>query len=272
MRYILLLSLWLGMSPVYADSLSKEIEKAQDLVIKKERYKALNRISGLLKKDQKAPQKQELRRVGNEISEVFISDKSQQEYEAGLSLWMTHPERAIQKFQESLSIDPTNFLVIGDMARAQIANGNCRTALELAQEAHLKYEFSDNINLALVQANICLQKWTDADRLIIEQKKSDPTLFWYIAEADVAMARKDLARTQKALANAEKAEPNYVEIFLRRADLEELIKNKKTWAEKYVIACKNVTMSKFRNYKSDPLYCRSVDRMESVIRGAQYEY
>lgn len=271
MRYILLLLCLLSSPISLADTFLKDIDKVQDLVLKKERDKALRQLKKMLSGDLKAAQRSELIRIGNEISEVFISDKSQQEYEAGLSLWLSTPERAVQKFQESLNSDPTNLLVVADFARAQISGGNCKAALETVSDARLKYEFSDNLNLATTQAYICLQRWSDADRLIINQKKAELTPFWYIAEADVAIARKDSTRAKKALHNAEQSESDYVEIFLRKADLEEEIKNKKTWAEKYVISCKNITMARFRTYRSDPMYCRSVDRMESVIRGAQYE-
>lgn len=271
MRYILTVILCLHMSSAQAESFSREIEKIQALVLKKERNQAFRHLTKLIKSELKPNQKKEIRKVGNEVSEVFISDKSQQEYEAGLSLWMATPERAIQKFQESLLADSTNFLVISDLARAHVSNKNCKNALEILNEAKNRYEYSDNLNLALTQTYICLQRWTDADKLIIAQKKGEGSEFWYLAEADVAIARKDTTRAKKALANAEKANGAYLETLLRRADLEFEIKNKKTWAEKYVIGCKNTTLSKFRNYKTDPFYCRSVDRMESVIRGSQYE-
>ncbi len=102
------------------------IEKAHNLSLQNDRPQALRILSVAVKKETRPQAIAELKKVSRELSQIFLSDKSQQLYESGLSLKKIDPGEALDKIQEALKLEPENSLIVIEQARLQMMRGDCR--------------------------------------------------------------------------------------------------------------------------------------------------
>lgn len=85
------------------------IEKAQNLILQRDRAQAINILANAIKRESGRSQSVvELKKTLNEIAALFFSDKAQQLYEVGITLKRTDLNQALQKITEALRMEPDN--------------------------------------------------------------------------------------------------------------------------------------------------------------------
>lgn len=243
------------------------IEKSQNLILQKDRQQAANiLINAIRREGAKSAAATELKKTLNETTTLFLSDKAQQIYEVGVTLKRTDPGQAQQKLSEGLKLEPDNLLFWIEMARVQIAKGDCSAADETAGKARLQNPYYEELNLVQAQAALCLNRLADYQKMLEGQdtKKSPLAKFWSLLEVERLWKEKSFGKAQDLTAQVKKMDSAYpeVEYWLWKIDQSSKRKNAAA-AEKYVMACKNISAHLFRQYMIDPMLCHHLAEMES---------
>ncbi len=245
------------------------IEKAQNLILQKDRQQAMAiLVKALHRESPRSVATTELKKTLNDISAVFLNDKTQQTYEMALTLRQTDLNQAQQKISEALQFEPDNDLLLVEQVRIQIAKGDCSSAEETANKAKNQNPFSEEINLGYVQAAFCLNHFLEGQKIFdaADIKKSVLSKFWLMTLAEKEFKEKNYAHFNELMGQIKKADPKYPEMDYWIWKYEQLQKRKNVdLADKYIMACKNISAQTYRQYMPDPMICRRLAEMGSSV-------
>ena len=255
-----------GKSETYKDI----IEKAYNLSLQRDRQQALNILANAVQKETRPQAIAELKKTASEVSNVFFSDKAQQQFEIGVSLRKTDLNQSLDKLTEASRIENDNFLIVNEMARLMIAKGECKNAQDIVQRQLSLIRFDEELKLSLAQAQVCQKRWVDYQKTAesVGIKKSAQQKFWLPLEIDKHLAGKSFSKAVEALATLKKLDDKYPEVsyWMWKVDQEQKKPNV-TAGQKYVMACKNISANQYRQYMIDPMLCRHLTEVESELKG-----
>lgn len=246
------------------------IEKAYNLSLQKDRQQALNILTMALQKERRPSAVTELKRTIDEIAHLFLSDKAQQLYESSVSLRKLDLPQAIQKMSEASRIEPDNLTIVNELARLQIAKGECKSALDTVLTQKKFFSYSEELRLTRAQALACDEKWAEYQKNLdpASIKKSALQKYWLALEVERYFDSKNYVKMQDALAHLKKLDDKYPEVFywLWKIDHDQRKPNQE-FAQKYVMTCKNISANQHRQYMIDPMLCRRVAEVEAELKG-----
>ncbi|HEX7674406.1 MAG TPA: hypothetical protein VF412_09550 [Bdellovibrio sp.] len=246
------------------------IEKAYNLSLQKDRQQALNILITALQKENRPQAVAELRKAVNDVATVFISDKAQQTYEAGISLRKTDPVQAMGKLNEAVRIEADNLSIIVELARVMIAKGDCSGALDLLSKQAKLLPYNEELKLSSAQALLCQSSWVEYGKLYdsTEVKKSPLQKFWLALEVERYFKIKNFTKSQEILSIVKKTDGKYPEVSYWGWKLANTAKKTDPEdAQKYVMTCKNISANQYRQYMIDPMLCRHLTEVEADLKG-----
>lgn len=254
-------------TPTYRESAKDIIEKAQNLILQRDRQQALTILSGSIRREKGKAVEAELKQALNGIATAFLSDRAQQAYEASLSLRMTDINQSRERAQEAFVMEPDNLLLVLELARISILKADCGGA-EVSVKNWIK-EFTDHPQLQLIMAQIEICRKKASGEISLKQiainVKSDPELavFWNIVLLERALLAKDRARIVEMSAVLGKMAADYPDKHYWLWKIETKKALKLEMAKKYLMACKNITAAAYRQYMMDPMICRRMSEDEA---------
>lgn len=246
------------------------IQKAYNLSLQRDRVQALNILSSALQRETRAPAQAEIKKTMQDISTVFFSDKAQAIFEISVSLRKTDINQAQDKINEASRIEPDNFTILNEQARLHIAKGDCRAAQENIRKFLLLVPFDEELKLSMAQAWTCQGKWIEYQKIAdtVAIKKSSFAKYWYALEVEKNIDLRNYAKALENLNNIKKIDEKYPELAYWTWKWGQAQKKAKSEdAQKYVMACKNISANHYRQYMIDPMLCRRVSDVESELKG-----
>lgn len=246
------------------------IEKAYNLSLQKDRQQAMHILLNAIRNEARPQNIAELKKVVMEVTSIFFSDKAQQLFETGVSLRKNDVSQALEKVLEASRLEPDNFTIINEMARLQIAKGDCKSAQEAVQAQLNFVSFDEDLKLSLAQALICQGKWTDYQKIVdsVSIRKSSQQKFWLALEVEKFIAQKNYSKAQETLISLKKVDEKYPELSYWSWRISQLQKKRNNEeAHKYVMACKNISANQYRQYMIDPMLCRRTSEVETELKG-----
>lgn len=244
------------------------IEKAYNLSLQKDRSQAINILVGAIKQENfQSGNTAELIRALQQVSYLFYSDRSQQNYELALSLRKSDPTQALQKISDALRIENDNLSLFNEQQRLAIIRGDCSGALENINKERLHNPFDEFLILLQAQANACLGKW-DAylkARDASEYKKSAQSKFWTVLEIEYQISTGNSMKAKDLQAGLFKLDPRYPESLYWGWRLANAIE-KDSIGQKYVKECKNLSAALYRQYMIDIKLCRRMTEIETASK------
>ena len=246
------------------------IEKAYNLSLQKDRQQALTILASAIQRESRPQAVAELKKTVSDIANLFFSDKTQQLYEVAISLRKTDFSQALGKITEASRLEPDNSAIVNEQSRLLIIKGDCSGAQELAAKQEKLTPYDEEIQLTLAQASLCSSGPLTATTLDQnEAKKTNFQKFWLALLVEKAVKEKDTAKAQEILANLRKVDPKYPEIAYWNWKIDQILKRKSgEAAQKYVMTCKNISASQYRQYMIDPMLCRRIIEVEAEVKGA----
>lgn len=247
------------------------VEKAYNLSLQKDRQQALNILLSALQRETRPQAVAELRKAINDIAHVFISDKAQQMFESGLSLRKMDLAQALGKLNEALRIESDNMAIITELSRVMVAKGDCSGAQDLVTKQIKFLLYDDELKLTTAQVYMCQSSWADYAKIYDndEVHKSSLQKFWLALEVERYFKTKNFIKAQEMMGNLKKLDTKYPEVsywswrlaqITKKVDLED--------AQKYLVACKNISANQYRQYMMDPMLCRHVAEVEADLKGS----
>lgn len=252
-----------------AETYQDIIEKAQNLVLQKDRQQAINILSNAIRREgPKSTAASELKKTLQETSTVFLGDKAQQIYETGVTLKRTDLNQAQQKMTEGLRLEPDNMSFVLEQARISLAKGDCSAADDVIGKYKNMVSYSEEMSLVYAQILVCQKKWTEFSKLweLPENKKSSLAKFWLALEVEKWITEKNDGKAKEVLEQIKKIDSQYPEPHFWSWKIDQSAKKKNLEAvEKYSLACKNISAHLYRTYMLDPLLCRHTGEMENNV-------
>lgn len=257
-----------GAGPKASEGPRDLIEKAQNLILQKERSAAIQLLVGALRRESpKSASAKELRAALAGMTTIFFSDKSQQLYELALTFRRTDIAQAQQRVTEALRQEPQNSLLIAENGRLAILRGDCASAQEGLRRAKEKNPYDELVLLTLAQAALCLNDIPEyaSVRSLAETGKGPYAREWSALEVERALLEKAESRARENIENLIKIEAGHPEIHFWRHQLEKLPERRKAHALKYLHGCKSMPLSVARKYLNEVSICRRLSEIEEFL-------
>jgi predicted Zn-dependent protease len=267
-------------SPAYSQSKAETykdiIEKAYNLSLQRDRQQALNILTSAIQRETRPQAQNELKKAALDVAHVFFSDKAQQLYETSVSLRKNDLNQALNKLNEAQRIEPDNLAIVTELSRLMIAKNDCSNAQELIAKSLKLVPFDEELKLSNSQALACQGQWLEYAKTFdpAEVRKSAYQKFWLPLEIEHQIKQKNLPKAQEWAISLKKLDGKYPEAsywaWKASQPLEGLKKGNAgnlDDAQKYVMTCKNISASQYRQYMIDPMLCRRVVEVEGEIKG-----
>jgi tetratricopeptide (TPR) repeat protein len=244
------------------------ISKAHNLVLQKDRQQAQNILLAALK-NEKANTKahKELKNTLSEISNVFLSDKSQQMYELSLSLKRTDLNQAQQRLGEALRMEPDNVTLLLESARQSLMKNECSNAEEMANKAQKLIPGDDELMLVQAQIRLCENDLVGYQKIKDAATTTNFPLEWTALDVDRSVREKNFLKAKEALTQFKKISKQHPEsnYWSWKLDNEQKVPNADA-AQKYVMSCRNLSVQVARQYRLDPWLCGHVAEAENYLK------
>ncbi len=246
------------------------IDKSLALVSQGERAQALLLLKSIVKKEsEKSSSGKEIATALDEVANLFLTEKGQQNFETAQSLFWTDLNLAIGKLQETASLEPDHLLVQLMLGRAHIANGDCRKAKSFAAKTKEINEYDERVDLLNAQVLLCggqFEEYQPAKQKI-DSKKSKYPAMWKILDVEYEFKSNRLDRARDILNPLlldKKIDPEAY-YWLYKTSAEDKAEKSK-YAQKYVSSCKSMTARQKRELIEDPWLCRHLPEVEAEIK------
>lgn len=247
------------------------IEKAQNLILQRDRQQALTILSGALRREKGKPIEAEIYQALEQVSTVFLSDRAQQIYEGSISLRRVDLGQSQQRLQEALVMEPDNLNLVLEQARLFLAKSDCKAADGVVQAWVRKFSLIPSIKLLLAQIEVCqgvMGLYGVKASLQMAKEDSEKEVYWMIVAAEKAQLQKDKAKAIEISNQLNKAAPDYPDRQYWTWKYESRASIKNQLAEKYLMGCKNISAATYRQYMMDPQVCRRISEDDVDQKGS----
>lgn len=250
-----------------AESYLDLIEKAQNLILQKDRQQAINVLLAGLKQDPKNKVATiELKKKVEELGSLFLSDKAQQLYETSLSFKRKDLQQALQKINDALRVEPDNVQIMTESARLLIVKGDCNAALDQILKTYKKNTYDEQIVLTMAQVHLCLAAMDQyfSIRANEDPKKITENIDWMNLEIQRFIFEKDKVKAKDLFVRLQKRDSKNPQLLYWQWKISKLEgKEDASLIEKYKLTCNNVSARIFRTYQRDPYFCNKQIEMET---------
>lgn len=250
------------------------IEKAQNLMLQKNRSQAQDILSNAAQKETNLAAIKELKKTAIEISNIFMTEKTHQLYENALSQRYNNVNEALNKINEAIKLEPTNFLLKFELGSLLIAKKDCKAAEANALSMREVLPFYEKVDLALAQAHLCAEQLEAFKKVIatVNTKKSEDEYAWLVLEFKASLQQGSFLAAQEKLKTLINKYKDYPEIpYLQWKMSQAKQKPENDLAQKYLHQCKAISMSVYRKYLADSTLCRNVLEVEAEAKGLNNE-
>lgn len=250
------------------------IQKAQSLILQKDRAQAILILESSLQKETTKKSKEfivdELKSSLFNMSRLFLSDKAHGLFELALSLLPNEPVQAQQRLEEALKIENDNLQIINQMMRTHLMKKECDNARAVFNRNKLdkRILFDNEIELINAQIEYCSDRFEGVLKKIEKKdlKKADKIkMYWLELEALRSVKERNFARAKDSIGEIKKMDSNYIELSYLEWLLEFKSENSKgsmTHSQKYLVSCRNLSSIKLRNHLLNPWLCQRVSEVE----------
>jgi hypothetical protein len=234
------------------------IQKSQNLILQKDRAQAIMILVRALNQASSKKEVIELKRNLEDISSLFLSDKTQQMYEAVLSNKRKDINTSLQKMLEISRVEPDQNLISAEAARLHILKKDCQQAFDLMEAQLKKNPYDELYLLTAAQAAACLGSKPELEKIeaLSDNKKNNYRQDWLFLEMEKFYNENNKLKVKEKLAEIKKIDSENPQILYWESKAESDQKNtSSSLYEKYIQECKNLTSPRFRKYINNPHLC-----------------
>ena len=248
------------------DSYKESMEKAENLILQRDRDQAIQVLLNALQKEKNKATVLELKKKIEELGSVFLSDKAQQYFETALSGKRKNISQSLSKMNEASRVEADNIQIVSELVRLHILKGDCNKAQDLILKHYNKNKNDENILLSMAQIQQCLGAMDQyfSVRSYVDTKKIVESYDWQILELQREIFEKDKLKAKERLANLLKMDAKNPQNLYWQWSLEKLEnRERNSFREKYNLSCNNISVGSFRKYMKDPYFCNKQSEMEA---------
>lgn len=257
---------WAQKTETYKDI----IEKAYNISLQRDRIQATSLLISALKRETKKEGRKELQTALEKVSTVFYSDKAQQIFETGNSLFWTDPSQAQAKLIDANQLESGNLVVEMTLIRSLLAVNKCSVASRNLEKNQEIIDFFEDLQLLQAQIMICNSKFEEykIEKQKQNQKRQDEIgLWWSLLDVEYFFRSSLFSSAMDALRDLEKKWASYPEIYFwkHKIEVENKVNSEET-AQKYTSLCKAISPRQQRSFSRDPWLCRRITEVENYLK------
>lgn len=235
------------------------IKKAEDLLLQKERAKAVKVLTTLLEQEKQNKLAQaEARKILKDINGLFLNEKAQQNYELALNLKNTDLNQALAKLNEALTWEADNFKILTEISRIKINKKDCKSTLQALELANQQNPFDELISVTLSQAYFCESETLKCENIVnkfIDPKRKANKYEWLQLEFLLKLKEKDYTKAKDIFTEMKTVEGKNPQLELYEGLLNKNSSAKNENINKSTLSCKGVNQSLLRKFQQDPFFC-----------------
>lgn len=236
------------------------VEKAQNLVINKDRSSAVALLNqAILKEGTKSSSGKELIKFLNQITHVFLLESTQQLYETAMSNWITNYAVALEKLNAAYKSEPENLSVISLKVRAHINTGDCSEAKNFIKKFDELNPYDEDMSLLYAQVYICEKKYEDFYKLY--QVSGIDNLAW-LSILILYQSVTQPSQMPTLFEKIKKIDKNFPELYYWEW---KFTNAKQDFAKKYLNVCKNMSDLNKRSLIKIIYLCGGLSEVEKNI-------
>lgn len=244
------------------DSVKELISKSQAMILQGDRAKACQILIGALNKDGvKSKGFLEISRALKKCTEIFILEKAQQSYEVAIANYLSDKNQSIEKFKESLGLEPRNALIIKGLVFALLSQNECVQAKKYNTELKKINPYDDEIDNFQFLELICSKSKSEALAIMV---KLDPAQlnqpFWVVNKQRLLLSEK--SELNMVVENQFKDYPEIDYVYWLN---EKKPKQRIVFADKYKQLCHNPVSFEMAYQYSDPWVCTHIKEIEEFL-------
>ncbi|MGE3973148.1 MAG: tetratricopeptide repeat protein [Bdellovibrionales bacterium] len=271
MKKVVLLAIMVGfflsaVAPAATQETYRDIiDKAKNLSLQKDRLQATKTLIRAAQKE-KGVARKELIQTLQELSEIFYTEKGQQLFELGQSLKYGATPDAIERFQDSLALEPSNVQVLKALARAHLSQNTCEKLPELVQQLTESNPFEEEHVLLRLQSAQCLAQKEVAKQIIDgnEIRRSDLKMYVDLLRAQMLAADEKLNQAEQLLEKLLLVDKKFPETTYWLYQVKRLQKKEFTeLGRAYLNLCKNISQPTRNKYRFEPRICNEQKKVEA---------
>ncbi len=230
----------------------------------------------------------ELLRTWDEIANVFLSDKAQNQFALAESLWLAKPKEAVELLQSVLPLEIGNVSVALLGARAALRSQDCSRAETFVKEAEKIYSPSVEVRLLRMQLQACLLS-DQTSFPLLKFLSNDTSVDWGELDSAVRLLvvrdlwrRKDIKAAKAAVIAWETQAPEDPEVWYWKWKTSEPIASKvipalgpdvgsrdRTAARNYLRICHEMTPRRRKMFSMHPELCLATEFVESDLKSSE---
>lgn len=218
------------------------ISSAENLMLKKDRIKALQILNETLSNSDLKLSSEDRKKIVKKVKQLsvlFITEKGQKLFEHAKSLYPQEPAAALRKTQEALIVEPAHEEIQSFYIQLLISNKDCTEAKNRADEALTLNPLSDVIWSQKYISLVCLKDNEEAEAIYLKRDQA-----WRNRLEVFAAKMESVAQSQKweelksFIERRVKQFPNFSEAFYwLDVSTEKLGLNNFSAAQKYLSLC-----------------------------------
>ncbi len=236
------------------ESTKNIINQVQTLLLSQNREQAIQLVISQLKIEKPHSKNyKELINTLKKTSELFFSEKAQQNYELAIAVYQTDKNQTKEKLLESLKLEPKNILILKGLVFTYLSLKDCNSAKSYLSELKPMGEYDEDIEKLQILNLVCFKNKAEALSVIA---KMDPenlnSPFWIVNKYRLQLIINDFINTTL------KYPQDYPELIYVLWMQEKALKAKSILADKYKQLCQTpVTYDKAYSY-ADPWVCEHI--------------
>ena len=264
MRILVLFAL-ISSNSFAAAPVSKAIQTARQLILKKDRVGALALLTTALEKEAHKPKgRAEVLREMDRLSKVFLSEEGQKNFELAESILYSGKPGSAEKYEEALTIENMNAEVLLGLVRSRLFEGNCSAASAALLQIDKINPFLPERKILKLKTELCLKQnifGVETDPAFKDELKTE----YKLVQAEIYFNQqklKESAQALKEITDGKMPEVAYWNFKIHEPHAAEAV----PYAEKYLDLCKDVTAVQRREYKLEPLLCKRTEEVVTYLK------
>lgn len=256
-------------------SVGEAIQAAREKILAGKRLQAIEILRSAYR-DTSPKQQKEVVKAWDEIAQLFLSDRGQNQYSLAESMWLTKPKEAIDALTAVGKTEDGNILIAILGARSALRLRDCSAAEVFVRESETVHPFSAEVRLLRLQLLDC-QNGTNVSApplKIVAETKADET--WTGVDSAVrllvvkdAFRRRDFKTAHAALTAWEIQAGEDPEVWYWKWSLSPPKSRDLAAARKYLRTCADLTPRRRKNYAMHPELCLATETVESELKSSE---
>lgn len=269
----LLLSVFTSVTLVFAAAKGKDnpaITLARQKMAERDRAGAIQILSEAIQVEKSASRQAQLLKEQHQLATIFFSNEGQRVFELAESIRLSGQQGHLQKYEEALQLEGTNWNVLMGAALGYVNMKNCKKALILLNDAEKINPGRDEVKVLQYRAETCGGEPTTELRDTEYARIKNLRAYKKVGFAQRALRDEKIEAALRAAREAISADADFpMGYYWAWQTLKNEQNSGLDEAQKYISFCKSLTPVLRRKYYWEPELCMDTESVDAFLKKSE---